>query len=82
MNAKMEHDESGYVGNVEFQVEEHKAPYEITLYSKKGKEWMYGLHFLNKSGNEDEIFALEELIDENDTYFDIFVNAAKEALPV
>jgi hypothetical protein len=72
--------ENGYVGHVEFNVEAHKEPYEITLYSKNGKEWSYGLHFLNASGIEEEIFAVEELIDENDEYFDQLVDAAKAVL--
>jgi hypothetical protein len=79
--AEMTHSkEDGYVGNVEFLVETHKEPYEITLYSKNGKEWSYGLHFLNASGSEAEIFAVEELIDENDEYFDQLVDAAKATL--
>jgi hypothetical protein len=79
--AEMSHNkEDGYVGNVEFLVETHKEPYEITLYSKNRKEWSYGLHFLNASGSEEEIFAVEELIDENDEYFDQLVDAAKAAL--
>jgi hypothetical protein len=79
--AKMTHSkENGYVGNVEFLVETHKAAYEITLYSKNAKEWSYGLHFLNASGSEEEIFAVEELLDENDEFFDQLVDAAKAAL--
>jgi hypothetical protein len=79
--AKMQHSkESGYVGSVEFRVENHKEPYEITLHSKNGKEWSYGLHFLQTSGSEEEIFAVEELLDEHDEYFDLLVNAAKETL--
>jgi hypothetical protein len=79
--AEMTHSkENGYVGNVEFLVESHKEPYEITIYSKNQKEWSYGLHFLNVSGSEEEIFALEELLDENDEYFNQLVDAAKAAL--
>jgi len=72
--------ENGFVGNVEFTVESHKAPYEITFYSKNQKEWSYGLHFLNASGSEDEIFALEELLDDSDEYFNLLVDAAKANL--
>jgi Zn-dependent M16 (insulinase) family peptidase len=79
--AHMTHNKvDGYVGYVEFKVDTHKEPYEITLYSKSGKEWMYGLHFLNASGSEKEIYALEEFLDENDEYFDQLVDAAKGAL--
>ena len=80
LQARMEHSKAdGYVGNVEFQVEHHKAPYEITLYSRDNKEWMYGLHFLHESGNEQEIFLVEDFLDENDESFDRLVQAAKEA---
>ncbi|MEX2462323.1 MAG: hypothetical protein WD469_13665 [Paenibacillaceae bacterium] len=72
--------ETGYVGNVEFRVDTHKEPYEITVYSKNQKEWSYGLHFLNASGSEEEIFAVEELLDDSDEAFDLLVNAAKAAL--
>jgi hypothetical protein len=79
--AEMTHSkENGYVGNVEFLVETHKEPYEITIYSKNQKEWSYGLHFLNASGSEADIFAVEELIDENDEFFNQLVDAAKAAL--
>jgi hypothetical protein len=79
--AQMTHNkEDGYVGHVEFKVDTHKEPYEITLHSKNGKEWMYGLHFLNASGSEEEIYTVEELLDENDEYFDQLVDAAKGAL--
>jgi hypothetical protein len=79
--AEMSHSkEDGYVGNVEFLVEMHKEAYEITLFSKDGKEWSYGLHFLNASGSEEEIFAVEELIDEHDEYFYQLVDAAKAVL--
>nr|WP_245855584.1 hypothetical protein [Paenibacillus rigui] len=72
--------EDGYVGQVEFQVEGHKFPYEITLYSTKGKEWSYGLHFLEQSGSEEQILEVEDLLEENDEYFDMLVEAAKNSL--
>jgi hypothetical protein len=79
--AKMTHSkEDGYVGNVEFLVESHKEAYEITLYSKNTNEWSYGLHFLNASGSEEEIYAVEELLDDNDEYFDQLVDAAMASL--
>jgi hypothetical protein len=81
LNATMTHSkEDGYVGNVQFQVDGHKAAYEITLYRKNGKEWMYGLHFHGESGDEEELFALEDLIDDNDEVFGKLVEAAKSVL--
>lgn len=70
----------GYVGKVEFRVEGHKQPYEITLHSKNKKEWMYSLNFLNESGSEEEIEALEELLEEDDEVYDLLVNAATSKL--
>jgi len=80
-SASMTHSkEEGYVGQVEFQVEGHKYPYEITLHSTKGKEWSYGLHFLEQSGSEEDILAVEDLLEEEDEYFDQLVEAAKNSL--
>ncbi|MCS7461961.1 hypothetical protein N0M98_17630 [Paenibacillus doosanensis] len=72
--------EEGYVGKVEFQVQDHKLPYEMTLYSKSGRDWSYGLHFLNESGSEEQILEVEDLLEENDEWFDFLVDAAKSKL--
>ncbi|MCR8631712.1 hypothetical protein NV381_10900 [Paenibacillus sp. N5-1-1-5] len=72
--------EDGYVGKVEFRVDNHKQPYEITLYRKKGKEWSYSLNFLKDSGGEEEIEAVEELLEENDEIYELLVEAAKSKL--
>ncbi|RXZ78310.1 hypothetical protein EBB07_27730 [Paenibacillaceae bacterium] len=72
--------EDGYVGQVQFNVEGHRDAYEITLQSKKGKDWSYGLHFLDRSGSEEEIFEVEEQLEEDDELFDLLVDAAKQAL--
>ncbi|WP_337951011.1 hypothetical protein [Paenibacillus sp. HWE-109] len=72
--------EDGYVGKVEFKVNGHEHPYEITLHSKRGKDdWSYALNFLNESGKEEDIEAVEELLEE-DEYFDQLVDAAQKAL--
>jgi predicted RNase H-like HicB family nuclease len=72
--------EDGYVGKVQFQVDTHKYPYEIALHSKKGKEWSYGLFFLNEPGAEEDIFAVEDYLEENDEAFEQLVEAARKAL--
>lgn len=72
--------EEGYVGQVEFQFEGHKYPYEITLYSTQGRDWSYGLHFREQSGSEEDILAVEDVLEENDEYFDQLVEAAKNSL--
>jgi len=81
LEASMTHSkEDGYVGKVEFRVEDHKQPYEITLYSKNGKDWMYSLNFLNESGSEEEIDALEERIEEDDELYEYLIQTAKSKL--
>lgn len=79
-SAKMKHDpEDGYVGQVAFSVEGHPKPYEITLFSKKGKEWEYGLHFAEASGSEELIDEVEAYLEEHDEAFEALVEAALQA---
>ncbi|WNR42145.1 hypothetical protein [Paenibacillus roseipurpureus] len=81
LNARMEHSkEDGYLGHVEFKVNGHEHPYEITLQSPKGKnDWSYALNFLNESGKEEDIEAVEELLEE-DEHFDLLVDTAMNSL--
>ncbi|MFD2614130.1 hypothetical protein [Paenibacillus gansuensis] len=73
--------EEGYVGQVIFELENHTHPYEITLQkSKKAKEWAYGLRFAGESGSEEELFAAEDLIEEDDELYDLLVETAKSKL--
>ncbi|REK77864.1 hypothetical protein DX130_06325 [Paenibacillus paeoniae] len=72
--------ETGYVGNVKFNVEGHAHAYEIALHSKRGTEWGYGLFFLNESGKEEQLEELEDELEENDEVFDQLVQAAKDKL--
>jgi hypothetical protein len=82
LQASMSHTkEDGYVGKVEFEVPGHKEPYEITLHSKKGDEWSYGLFFSKQSGNEEEIMAVEDWLEEDDAAYFRLVDAAMNALP-
>ncbi|ULL19825.1 hypothetical protein DVH26_16425 [Paenibacillus sp. H1-7] len=81
MDASMSYSkEDGYIGKVAFEFKDHKLPYEITLHSKNGKEWSYGLFFLNESGSEDEILEVEDVLEESDEWYDFLVNAAKNTL--
>jgi hypothetical protein len=73
--------EDGHVGKVEFEVKGHKEPYEITLHSKKGNDWSYGLFFLKQPGSEEEILAVEDWLEEDDEAYDRLVEAAKSAAP-
>jgi hypothetical protein len=73
-------EERGYLGKVQFEVKDHKQAYEIVLHkSKKAKEWGYALNFLNTSGPNEEIDALDEFLDEDDNAFDQLVQAAINA---
>ena len=79
LHAKMsQSDEDGYVGQVQFEVEEHKKPYEVTLQSNNGRNnWSYALNFSNESGSEEEIQAVDERLEEDDAFFEQFVIAVK-----
>lgn len=72
--------ESGYVGQVHFEIAGQPNQYEITLHSRKATEWGYGLFFLNESGNEDQLLAVEDMLEEDDEMFDYLVNAARATL--
>ncbi|MFK7691744.1 hypothetical protein [Paenibacillus sp. HJGM_3] len=81
IEAAMSHSkEDGYLGHVSFRVESHAQPYELTLSSKSGKDWSYALNFLNESGTEAQIDAVEAAIEEDDELFDRLVEAAKSRL--
>lgn len=80
LHAKMSHTpEEGYVGHVQFTVSGHEHPYEITLFSKRGHDWMYGLHFQSTSGKDEQIEQVEEWLEEDDEAFESLVAAAKQA---
>ncbi|RIX51690.1 hypothetical protein D3P08_14795 [Paenibacillus nanensis] len=80
-NASMTYSkEDGYVGKVQFGVEGHENEYEITLHSKRGTDWGYGLFFLHESGKEEQLLALEDELEEDDELFDTLVEAAKAKL--
>ncbi|QJC52170.1 hypothetical protein HGI30_11790 [Paenibacillus albicereus] len=72
-------EEDGFVGKVHFEVSGHKKPYEIALQSKKGKDWAYGLFFLNEAGPEEEIEQVEEELEENDEMYEALVEAARSS---
>lgn len=70
----------GYVGRVVFQISGHAAPYEMTLFSQKGREWEYNLLFAGEPGRENDISQAEEMIETNDDWFDQLVDAAWDTL--
>lgn len=79
LNAKMSHSEdTGYVGIVQFEIERHKQPYEVTIQSNNGRNnWSYALNFSDQPGSEEEIQAVDEQLEEDDAFFEQFVIAAK-----
>lgn len=82
LSAEMSHsEEEGYTGKVAFAVAGHKEPYEMTLHSKKGKDWSYGLLFLKQPGDEEEIVAVEDWLEEDDEAYEQLVEAALNTLP-
>jgi hypothetical protein len=67
--------EDGYIGKVTFEYAEQSAPYEITLQSKKTKDWNYSLNFANESGKEEDILFVDNKLEEDDDLFDSLVEA-------
>ncbi|WP_172199896.1 hypothetical protein [Saccharibacillus qingshengii] len=81
LTARMERmEDKSYKGKVEAEVEGHKEPYELTIYSKNGNLWEYSLHFLQQPGPEEEILAFEEHIENDEEAFDKLVDAAWDTM--
>lgn len=80
LEARMTQDEDGYLGHVVFMYADHPTAYEITLHSKRRKDWSYSLSFSKDSGKEEHILQLEELLEEDDELFDQLVEAASHQL--
>ncbi|MNP77134.1 hypothetical protein D3C76_1744920 [compost metagenome] len=74
-------EDGSYIGKTIFQVESHKAGYEITFYSKKGHDWDYSLNYAGEPGVEDQFIALDARLEEDDEWFDTLLNAALGTLP-
>jgi hypothetical protein len=72
--------EEGYVGKLHFEADGHLHPYEITLHRKRGKDWSYGLFFVNEPGREEDIFAVEDYLEEDDEAFEGLIDAAMQTL--
>ncbi|MDO7904857.1 hypothetical protein Q5741_00350 [Paenibacillus sp. JX-17] len=82
MNASMKRDDEGaYLGQTIFQAEGYQSTFEITFFSKRGKEWDYSLHFTGDSGVEEEMLAVDALVEENDDVYDELLDAAWNKLP-
>lgn len=70
---------NGYVAHVQFEAEGHRTAYEATLQSDNGNEWSHSLFFLNESGSEEEIDAVEEALETDDDLFGSLIDAAEQA---
>lgn len=79
-SVEMSRTDEGYLGKVQLEVVNHQQPYEVLLQSKDGSSWGYALHFLDESGPEEEIDALDQYLEENDEAFDRILDAAEQAL--
>ena len=81
LSSEMHRDEEGaFLGKTIFEVEGHKAAYEITFYSKKGKEWDYSLNYSAESGIEAEFMQIDEKLEEDDDLFDMLLEAAQNTM--
>lgn len=81
LGAHMSQTEEGeYVGQVQFAVEGHPHAYEITLHRDKQGEWAYSLHFAKESGSEEQILQVEDMLEADDSLFDMLVDAALATL--
>lgn len=77
LQSEMRKDEDGaYVGKTIFQVDSHKANYEITFFSKNSRDWDYSLHYAKESGVEEELLAVDKRIEQDDEWFDGLLDAA------
>jgi len=81
LQAEMSYSEQdGYLGRVQFEVEGHQQPYELTLQSdKRWDDWNYSLNFMSVSGGEQDIEAVEQALETDDDFFDDLVEAATAA---
>jgi hypothetical protein len=81
ISASLIHDgERSYKGRVQFQVDGHDQTYEVALFSKNKRDWDYSLMFANESGSEQNMFLVEEMLENDDDLFDTLVDAAMNSL--
>ncbi|WP_150271705.1 hypothetical protein [Paenibacillus tepidiphilus] len=80
VQAVMNRDEDNhYIGRTVFHYSDHKARYEITFFSKKGKDWDYSLSFAEEPGSEEQLLALDALLETDDDLFDELLDAALDS---
>lgn len=72
---KREEDKS-YIGRTVFTLGDHKSPYEITFFSKRGSEWDYSLSFAGEPGSEEQFLEIDTLLETDDDLFNQLLDAA------
>lgn len=72
---KREEDKS-YVGRTVFTLDNHKSPYEITFFSKRGSEWDYSFSFAYEPGSEEQFLEIDTLLENDDDLFNQLLDAA------
>lgn len=72
-------DDNAFTGNVVFKLEGYNSLYEISFFSKNGRDWDYSLHFTAQSGNEEEYLKLDAQLEHDDELFDALLDAALQS---
>ena len=68
--------DGSFLGKTIFQANEDSTKYEITFFSKRGKDWDYSLHFADDPGKEELLLAVDAHIEQSDDDFDELLDAA------
>ena len=82
MNIHIEHvdmkrnEDQHFVGHTVFSIEGKKDVFEITFFSKRGKEWDYSLNFAKEPGSEEDLLRLDQLLEEDDDLYNQLLDAA------
>ncbi|GGF62732.1 hypothetical protein GCM10010912_04830 [Paenibacillus albidus] len=76
-SAEMKRQEDrSYIGRTVFTLENHKFPYEITFFSKRGTEWDYSLSFAGEPGSEEQFLETDALLENDDEIFNQLLDAS------
>lgn len=69
-------EDRSFVGRTIFALDNHKCPYEITFFSKRGTEWDYSLSFAGEPGSEEQFLETDALLENDDDVFNQLLDAA------
>lgn len=77
IEASMKKEADGsFLGKTIFQANEDTTKYEITFFSKRGKDWDYSLHYSDEPGNEELLLDVDTHIEQSDEAYDLLLDAA------